>query len=122
MTKQEIDAVFERVRSWPHDRQADLISIVKEMERQGQEPYELSEEERADLREAIAEADRGEFATDEEVAALFAAALLLKEGDDPAIYHLSDEERSEIRAGIAEADRGDFASVERMQAILSPRP
>lgn len=71
MTRQEIDAVLERVRSWPEDRQRDLISIVEQMERLDRAPYELSEEERIDLKMAISEADRGEFATDEEVAAIF---------------------------------------------------
>jgi len=34
-------------------------------------PYELTEDERADLEEALAEAERGEFASDEEVAAMY---------------------------------------------------
>ncbi len=35
-------------------------------------PYKLSAEERADLEEALAEARRGEFASDAEVRAMFA--------------------------------------------------
>ncbi len=34
-------------------------------------PYELTEDERADVEEALAEAERGEFATDAEVAAMY---------------------------------------------------
>ena len=41
------------------------------MEEQGVAPYELSEEERVEVEAALAEADRGEFATDEEVEAVF---------------------------------------------------
>jgi len=33
--------------------------------------YELTEDERADIEEALAEAERGEFATDDEVAAMY---------------------------------------------------
>lgn len=72
MTKQEIEAVFERVQSWPEERQEDVINILREMERQGIEPYELDDEERAAIEEGLAEAERGEFATDEEIAAIFA--------------------------------------------------
>jgi predicted transcriptional regulator len=34
-------------------------------------PYKLTEEERADIEDALAEAERGEFATDAEVAAMY---------------------------------------------------
>ena len=42
------------------------------MEAEGTEVYQLSEDERAEIEEGMAQARRGEFATDEEVAALFA--------------------------------------------------
>ena len=42
------------------------------MEAEGTTPYELSEEERLDLDEALREVERGEIATDEEVDAFFA--------------------------------------------------
>jgi len=42
------------------------------MEAAGTEPYVLSEEERADIEESLAEMARGEVASKEEVAALFA--------------------------------------------------
>ncbi len=44
-----------------------ILAIV---EREG-EVYELSEEELGSLETSLAQADRGEFATDEEVAALW---------------------------------------------------
>lgn len=71
MTKAEIDAVFERVRTWPPERQEDAVRLLLEMEAQGTEVYELSPEELADIEEGMAEVRRGEFATDEEVAAMF---------------------------------------------------
>lgn len=72
MTKQEIDAVLDRVRTWPEGRQQDLVRVALEIERQGTDVYILDGDESAALDEALAEADRGEFASDEEVEAVFA--------------------------------------------------
>lgn len=72
MTRDQIDAILDRVRSWPPERQEDAANMLLAMEAEGTEPYELSEEERLDLEEGLREADRGEFATEEEVAAVFA--------------------------------------------------
>jgi predicted transcriptional regulator len=71
MTKTEIDAVLERVRTWPAERQEDAARILLEMEAQGTEVYQLSEDELADIEDGLKEIERGEVATDEEVAALF---------------------------------------------------
>jgi len=71
MTKAEIDAVLDRVRSWPPERQEDAVRVPLEMEAQGTEVHQLSEEELIEIETGMAEARRGEFATDEEVAALF---------------------------------------------------
>ena len=72
MTRDQIDAILERVRTWPPERQEDAAQMLLAMEAEGTAPYELSEEERKDIEEGLAEADRGEFATEEEVAAVFA--------------------------------------------------
>ena len=71
MTKEQIDAIFERVRTWPAERQEDAAQMLLRMEEQNVEPYELTEEELADLEEAEREAEREEFASDEEIKALF---------------------------------------------------
>jgi predicted transcriptional regulator len=71
MTKTEIDAVLDRVKTWPSERQEEAMRVLLEMEAQGTEVYELSEEEVAAIDEGMAQARRGEFATDEEVAAVF---------------------------------------------------
>ena len=72
MTKEQIESVLNRVLEWPAKRQEDAVRMLLDMEKQDSYDHELSEEERADLREALAEAERGEFATDEEVEAVFA--------------------------------------------------
>lgn len=53
------------------EMQDDLARLIMAFTSRKAEVYELSEEELADLEEALAEADRGEYATDEEVAALW---------------------------------------------------
>jgi hypothetical protein len=42
------------------------------MHRLATAPYKLTDEERTDLEQALAEAQRGEFASDAEIAAMFA--------------------------------------------------
>ncbi len=73
MTKDQIDAVLDRVHSWPKARQEDAARILLAMEAEPVAPYALSDEERADLEAELAEAARGEFATPEDVEAVFAA-------------------------------------------------
>lgn len=72
ITKDQIDAVLERVHSWPKARQEDAARILLALEAQTVEPYALSDEERTELEAALEEAKRGELATDAEVEAVFA--------------------------------------------------
>ena len=71
MTKDQIDAVLDRVKIWPTERQEDAARVLLQMEAAGTEVYVLSDDERAAIEEGMAQARRGEFATDEEVTALF---------------------------------------------------
>jgi hypothetical protein len=67
-----LEKALEAVRMWPADRQDAAAEVLEHMNRLATAPYELSPDERADLEEALAEARRGEFASDAEVAAMFA--------------------------------------------------
>lgn len=71
MTREQIDSILERVRTWPEARQEDAALLLLAMEGQDMNLYRLSEEERADIDEALEEMARGEVASDEEVAAVF---------------------------------------------------
>jgi predicted transcriptional regulator len=71
MTKAEIDAVLDRVKTWPPERQEEAMRVLLELEAEDAGVYVLSDEERAAIEEGMEQARRGEFATDEEVAALF---------------------------------------------------
>jgi len=72
MTKDQIDAVLDRVHAWPKSRQEDAVRVLLAMEEQAATPYVLSEEERSDLEVALDEVRRGELATETEVEAIFA--------------------------------------------------
>ena len=71
MNKAQIDSILDRVRTWPEDRQEDAARILLAMEGEDSGVYRLSDEERAEIRAALAEVERGEVASDEEVAAVF---------------------------------------------------
>ena len=71
MMKDEIEDIFERVRSWPEEQQERAAALLLALEAQGPSVYVLSEEERADLEAALEEAERGEVAPEEDVRAVF---------------------------------------------------
>ena len=50
MKKHELTAVLERVRTWPAERQEDAARVLLEMEAQDASPYQLNEEQLAELR------------------------------------------------------------------------
>jgi|HubBroStandDraft_5_1064220.scaffolds.fasta_scaffold133392_4 hypothetical protein len=78
MTKEQIQAIFERVITWPPERLDRVAGILLEMEAAddaaGDGFWPLTDEERAELEEAEREIERGEVASDEEVAALYRLA------------------------------------------------
>lgn len=69
MTRAEIRVVLDRVRTWPQARQADLarVALLIEAQDAGVEPED--EATRAALAEGLAQARRGEFASDKRVKA-----------------------------------------------------
>jgi predicted transcriptional regulator len=67
-----LEQAVEAVSSLPDDVQDDLARILLQFAGIQQPPYVLTPEEQADLDASIAEAERGEFATDEEVRAMWA--------------------------------------------------
>ncbi len=67
-----LEKVLEAVKAWPADRQDAAAELLEQMDRLAAKPQTLTDEERADLEEALAEARRGDFASDADVAAMFA--------------------------------------------------
>lgn len=67
-----LEQAMETVSALPDDVQDELARMLLQFAGIEQTPIQLTAEEEADLAEADAEILRGEFATDEEVAAIWA--------------------------------------------------
>lgn len=67
-----LEQAVETVRILPDEVQDELARMLLQFAGVEQPPYELTPEEEADLNASLAEAERGEFATDEEVRAMWA--------------------------------------------------
>jgi hypothetical protein len=67
-----LDQALEAVRALPPDVQDDIARIVLELVRDDVEPVALSPDERAAISVSKSAAARGEFATDEQVRAVWA--------------------------------------------------
>jgi predicted transcriptional regulator len=70
MTK-TLKEVMRRAETWPKERQQEALRLLLEMEARDTSTYQLSEEEAADIDEALKEVERGEVATEEEVKVVF---------------------------------------------------
>jgi hypothetical protein len=67
MTRDQIDAVLDRVRSWPQARQEDAVQLLLAMEAQDSSTYVPSAEEED---AALEETARRDIASDAEIAAV----------------------------------------------------
>ncbi len=59
--------VLDRVASWPQEDQEELAEIAREIEARRSGMYEPTPEEAAAIREGIAELDRGEWVSEDEM-------------------------------------------------------
>ena len=72
MKTKELTAILERVESWPEAAQQQLAEVALEIEQDLKGGYQATPEELKAIDEGIAAANRGEFATEREVEAVFA--------------------------------------------------
>ena len=63
--------ISNRISDWPDEAVAELLQAIDKIEIKHSLVYRLSDDERAAVREGIAQAERGEFASDEQVAVFF---------------------------------------------------
>jgi hypothetical protein len=70
MTKVLEDAI-EKVRQLPEDRQAYVAEVLEQIAAAGSDLFIIPDDHRAAVLEGLGQAERGEFATDEEMAALW---------------------------------------------------
>lgn len=66
-----LEQAVERVRALPPDQQDEFARVLLRLAGDDEAVYQLTPEEEADLIEAEAEIERGEFATAPEVEAVF---------------------------------------------------
>jgi predicted transcriptional regulator len=71
MTKEQINAVLEGVRSWPEQDQEELAELAREIEARRSGVYVMSDEERVAVQEGLGQAQRGEFVPDDEMDAFW---------------------------------------------------
>jgi predicted transcriptional regulator len=67
----QITAVFERVRAWTEERQAYAAEILLAIEAQDLGPLRVSDDEWEAIQEGNAQAERGEFVSDTEMARFY---------------------------------------------------
>jgi hypothetical protein len=67
-----LEEAFDTVSALPDARQDELARVMLQLAGVDQPPIQLTAEEEADLAAAEAEIERGEFARDEEVRAMWA--------------------------------------------------
>lgn len=67
MTKMLRD-LLAQAESWPREDQEDLAEYAREIEARRTGIYTMSEDERAAVRQGMAEADQGKFVSDDVVA------------------------------------------------------
>ena len=63
--------IGDRIPDWPDEAIAELLQAIVDIEVKQFGVYHLSDDERAAVREGLAQAARGEFANDDDVAAFF---------------------------------------------------
>lgn len=66
-----LETLIERVSALPEEAQDELLDHVALIEARRSGVYHLSDDERAAIKKGLEAAERGEFATDEEVEAVF---------------------------------------------------
>jgi hypothetical protein len=69
---QLLEHAVETLRGLPPETQDDLARVLMQLAGEDQPVIQLSAEEEALLEESLAQAERGEFATDEQVSAIWA--------------------------------------------------
>jgi predicted transcriptional regulator len=64
-------SLLERIASWPLEDIEELAEYARFIEARRTGLYELTDEERAAIDEGLAQADRGEFVSDDDMAAFW---------------------------------------------------
>jgi len=69
-TQERMKAIFDRVLTWPPERQEEAAEMLLLLEGQEGEVYQPSDDEWEAIQEGMQQAQRGDFVSDEDVAVL----------------------------------------------------
>ena len=72
MTKEQITILMDRAADWPEEAQAELVQIMLEIESKYGGVYQVDDDERAALERSGEDVRLGHFASNAEVAEVFA--------------------------------------------------
>lgn len=65
------ESILDRIADWPKEAREELMQSIVDIEAKHLGVYRLSDDERAAVREGLAQANRGEFVPDDVVEAYF---------------------------------------------------
>ena len=65
------ETILDRIADWPKEAQEELMQSIIDIEAKHLGVYRLSDDERAAVREGLAQAERGEFVADDVVESYF---------------------------------------------------
>jgi hypothetical protein len=68
---QDTKEILRRVETWPEEDQAELAEVAREIEARRSGVYVLTADEQAAIREGLAQLDRGEWVSEEEMKAFW---------------------------------------------------
>jgi hypothetical protein len=74
MTKEQIEAVLNNVRSWPQEEQEELVDAALEIEARRVGIYRPNQNEREGIERGLRAMRKGRFASDERIAEIFQKA------------------------------------------------
>jgi len=66
-----LETLLDRVSTWPEEAQAELLERAIEIEARQSGVYRLSDDEKAAVKKGLEAAERGEFVSDDDMAAFF---------------------------------------------------
>jgi hypothetical protein len=66
-----LEDIFDRIKSWPQERQNDVARLLEDVERAGTDVVQLSDEEQQAVQIGLNQANRGEFVSDADMAAFW---------------------------------------------------
>jgi predicted transcriptional regulator len=64
--------MIERAETWPEEAQEEAVALLRAIEAEFSEPYELTDDDRRAIDQGLEDVRQGRFASDEEVSWLFA--------------------------------------------------